>query len=456
MRPAFLLVTALAVVGLAGSGKGWTAQREVTNGLVAYSVEFEVPSATEEWGVGGFETMFGLCAKDLRTGRTWRLTGRPKQADGAPAWSPDGRRLAFDRIDRGDSSIVVMNAVGDLQVVKGGDGRDAAPAWSPDGTMFAFVNRGVSVMNIDGSERRKIAEASRGGAEESPQWSPDGSRIAFVGGEGSVSEIFLVNPDGTGRMKLTEGTRPSWSPDGTRIAFDLSGTQVYTIGLDGTGRRKLTKRPDGAGGAAWSPDGRLIGFESYNASINNDSADLYVMKADGTAVRPLSLMPLVDWDLAWQPRPAGAPSLSLLNKRPPCAIVGTTRADRLVGTTKDDLAYAKRGGDVVRTLAGDDMAAGGRGADLLVGGPGSDRLGGGVGDDRLRGGRARDTVFGGEGRDDISGGTGADVVASGSGDDVVRAVDGVRDRITCGRGFDRVEADSHDRVAADCERVRRR
>jgi Ca2+-binding RTX toxin-like protein len=85
--------------------------------------------------------------------------------------------------------------------------------------------------------------------------------------------------------------------------------------------------------------------------------------------------------------------------------------------------------------------------DDIHGGRGDDRLGGDQGDDHIKGGRGRDLILGGSGRDDIWGGRGGDVIA---------ARDGERDDIDCGFGFDRVTADRKDKVARNCERVRRR
>ncbi len=440
MKQALVLLALLALAGLSASGNGRTAKAGVANGLVAYSVEFELPG---KWtGAGQIETMVGLCAKDIRSGKTWRLTGDPRHDDEWPAWSPDGTQLAFNRNERDGNryDMVVMDAMGRTRVVEGGG---AYPSWSPDGKKFVFADDGIVVMNTDGTGRRQIVEPPRGlgYVEPSPEWSPDGSKIAFVRQEspvpGSGSSIFLVNPDGSEKRKLTDGRDPSWSPDGTRVAFESMPEPggVHVIGIDGTGRRAL--RRDGSGPLAWSPDGTLIAFATYKDDLNDVFADVSLIRSDGTGVRPLARTPLLEWAPAWQPRPAGAP-LSLLRNRPPCAITGTARKDRLRGTSRDDLAYGYHGADAVRTLAGADMALGGAGPDVLAGGRGPDRLAGGAGSDR------------------IIGGSGSDVIVGGSGDDVVRAADGTRDRIRCGPGVDRIEADALDRVKKDCERVIRR
>ena len=87
---------------------------------------------------------------------------------------------------------------------------------------------------------------------------------------------------------------------------------------------------------------------------------------------------------------------------------------------------------------------GGPGADRLTAGPAADRVDGGDGNDRLRGGAGADVLDGGAGADDFDGG---------AGDDRVLSADGLAERVVCGAGADRVETDTLDDVAADCESV---
>ncbi len=100
-----------------------------------------------------------------------------------------------------------------------------------------------------------------------------------------------------------------------------------------------------------------------------------------------------------------------------------------------------------RGTAAADVLRGGAGVDLLLGLGGNDTLHGGAGDDHLLGGDGADSITGGPGQDTIEGGRGADLI---------QAADRQRDVVRCGPGRDRVIADKIDRVARDCEVVRRR
>ncbi|HEX9641436.1 MAG TPA: hypothetical protein VGB13_08990 [Candidatus Krumholzibacteria bacterium] len=138
-------------------------------------------------------------------------------------WSPDGRQIAFVHTLRGpplqqfgpryslNREIYVMNADGSgTRKLTHNAGYNAEPAWSPDGRRIAFKssrdgNSEIYVMNADGSGKRNLTRnAARDG---SPSWSPDGRRIAFVSNrDGRRLEAHVMNADGSGQRSLTQGT----------------------------------------------------------------------------------------------------------------------------------------------------------------------------------------------------------------------------------------------------------
>ena len=178
------------------------------------------------------------------------------------AWSPDGRKLAF--LFEGDCGqfcfhLYVLNADGsglrDLTrklagVRRFGAGPASDPVWSPDGRMIAFVRLntrlGVYVVNADGSGVRNLTPKPAGAAYAAPAWSPDG-QIAFASDRDGNSEIYLMNADGSGQRSLTRNLAydgdPAWSPDGQKITFvsNRDGRYaVYVMNADGSGQRSLT------------------------------------------------------------------------------------------------------------------------------------------------------------------------------------------------------------------------
>ena len=256
-----------------------------------------------------------------------RITSRLPTTD--PAWSPDGRRIAFTR-NHGvgdfttftDDDVFVMDTDGDgvRQVTTHRTGRSAwQPAWSPDGRQIVYVNgeavaSGVSqrwgalfVVDADGSDPRRLTHSA---TDTSPAWSPDGQEIAFTRCERYSSspprcaqELFTIGVDGTGSRRLTSSKRlsesiPVWSPDGARLAFvtlapidasELQGLEgVYVMNRDGSGVRRVVDQQYLEGDVrslAWSPDGRTIAFET---SPTFDCTAISLVEVETGAVRPLT------------------------------------------------------------------------------------------------------------------------------------------------------------------------
>jgi dipeptidyl aminopeptidase/acylaminoacyl peptidase len=455
------LAVAIALSLCAGGSEPLSAagQRQA-NGLIAYTVLFRVPGEKSPK-----DYIFGLCVRDLR-GSSRRLTAARLRADESAAWSPDGRELAFDRTDeRGRSGIMLLDAQRHLRSLSGASASDTQPTWSPDGKEIAFVQDpgDIYVMRADGTDRRLLV-ARTSVASYGPRWSPDGRHIAFVRGirNGSTpSAVMLVNADGSGERKIADGTNPAWAPDSATLAYDTSTdfpSSVFLVDVDGRHRRTLT----GGFAPVWSPDGRriLIGREHLRAN-GETASDLYVIASDGSGVRPLLRSPLYEFDPAWQSRPPGSDPFPL-GVGAPCVVSGSERANRLLGSRHDDFIYGFGGRDVIRAGRGEDVVSGNEGSDVIMGGPGHDRIGGGFDPDRILGGPGNDAVFadggadvliGGEGSDHLFGGFGSDRLAGGRGDDVLVAVDGGRDRVSCGPGHDFARVDRRDRVTADCEDV---
>ncbi len=214
--------------------------------------------------------------------------------------APDIAYVAWNAASR-DSDIYGIQADGsDPRPLVAGPTRDMQVTWSPDGRQLAFITlegdgtRSLSVINVDGSGRRRI-DTERLGlvGVQTPAWSPDGQRIAFAaaeaGREQDGSAIYTMTPAGAGLRRLTENPRgdrePAWSPDGSQIVYTSmrpvnewetrSHVMLYVMNADGTGNRELLRGVAmselGVGGTSdyhlvpvcnpdWSPDGREIAF----------------------------------------------------------------------------------------------------------------------------------------------------------------------------------------------------
>jgi dipeptidyl aminopeptidase/acylaminoacyl peptidase len=227
-----------------------------------------------------------------------------------PAWSPDGKQIAFENHSQGGATIELIDADGShaTPLVHG----FGPPAWSPDASKIAITsdrdgNDEIYEMNANGSGLMNLTQS--GGLDYGPAWSPDGMKIAFGTLRSPPSfdaEIYVMNADGSAQTDVTndpsstDGAPPSWSPDGTKLAYSVSHDGIYVIGADGSGRTRLTTNPLGDIDPAWSPDGKQIVFARQYAgnctspptpTVGGQCRLLWIMNADGTDQRQLTFNP---------------------------------------------------------------------------------------------------------------------------------------------------------------------
>lgn len=131
-----------------------------------------------------------------------------------------------------------------------------------------------------------------------------GGRIAFESSRDGQSEIYVINPDGTGLTRITNNPafdgHPGWSPDGRRIVFASNrdnNWDVYVMNADGSSVTRLTTDPAYDGEPVWSPDGRYIAFHSDR----DGQGEIYRMRTDGTELTNLTRSPFWDFGPWWSP-----------------------------------------------------------------------------------------------------------------------------------------------------------
>ena len=244
-----------------------------------------------------------------------QLTHPPRGVEtGRADWSPDGRWITYMRTGLAEPRrprIFVMRRNGaDRTDLTKGHCRPSScqgendPAWSPNGKRIAFVRSAgdtpsIFVMSAAGRQRRQVTTPPSGRFTDSaPAWSPDGKRLVFVrlDQKREAAALFIVRLDSANVRRITpwrldDLNHPDWSSNGRWIVFQKpsrSGeTHVCLIHPNGAGLRNVTHTPHFAWSwAGFSPDGRMItavrvpGEESEN--------DIYVVKLDGTGVQSVT------------------------------------------------------------------------------------------------------------------------------------------------------------------------
>ena len=186
-----------------------------------------------------------------------------------------------------------------LRKITSGPERDTQATWSPNGRVIAFArvqDAGGGALSLwmvgaDGANEHRV---TAGGPAV---WSPDGKRLA-VGGFG----LRIIDANGANSKTIVQGeSEPAaWSADGRQILFSSwrdGNPEVYVVKADGRGLRRLTRSAYEDFAADFSPNGRKILFSSDRSGLRQ----VYAMKLDGSGVRNLSRSRSNDWATSWQP-----------------------------------------------------------------------------------------------------------------------------------------------------------
>ena len=264
---------------------------------------------------------------EKRTGGTYHL---------APALSPDGREIAFysERNDFFVNLWVADVETGKIkrQLVKGGGFSTnfeslrfiySTGSYSPDGRWFALAAKRKEKDDLvildarNGREFKRIRLPLNG--LMNPSWSPDGRRLVFTGFDGGMSDLYIVNADGSGLRQLTDDKHadlhPSWSPDGNTIAFATDrGPETNFTTLEfaelriafydvASGLINVLDNMQGRNiNPVWSPDGKSLAFISDRTGISNvflyERADgkLYQLSNVITGISGITAMsPALSW-----------------------------------------------------------------------------------------------------------------------------------------------------------------
>lgn len=259
----------------------------------------------------------GICLTNLEGTSTIRLTNGDH---GYPAWSPDGKRIAFYSYhdEKKTWSIHTVNSDGTdrKRLTHAKNKWDSTPSWSADGKKILFAREyrntegtkeyEIWIMNSDGSEEKQIKPLVGG----NPSFTPDGRVIYSAEFKDRKSEIYIADVDGQNITPLTNNETNAWhpkvSPNGQQVAFssDMDGIRkIYVMDIDGSNQRRLTDMR--SGGPDWSPDGSHVVFQ-LRGEKEGARSNVHIIHKDGSSIRKVTSEGgwQVTWFKAEQPEPA--------------------------------------------------------------------------------------------------------------------------------------------------------
>ena len=225
-----------------------------------------------------------------------------------PAWSSDGKWLAYTDYRRGKPELFVRNIKEKRGTVASFNGSSITPAWVPGKFALAASlshegNPAIYLLSGNGKIMRKLTRYWD--IDVAPTWSPDGKKLAFVSNRSGSPQIFIKDIENGNIRRLTyEGnynTSPQWSPRGNYIAYAGSRDgcfDIYVVGIHGNSPIQLTRDAGNNESPTWSPDGTLIAF----SSTREGPSRVYVMNANGTDQRRLLLLEGEQTNPSWSPR----------------------------------------------------------------------------------------------------------------------------------------------------------
>jgi len=206
------------------------------------------------------------------------------------SWVSDLGVFLAQLIDtQGSSDLYLVDMAGNLVTQITHDPYDEGDAdFSKDRNQFVYTclqqDLDICIIGLHDSEKKNLTNSNS--RDANPKWSPESDKILFISNASGITNVWVMNPDGSERQNLSkvalgnqlfEEGEASWSPDGQEILFSSmvnGNTDIYIMQRDGTGRHNLTDHPATDFNPVWSPDGQSIAF----LSDRDGGYDIYVLE----------------------------------------------------------------------------------------------------------------------------------------------------------------------------------
>ena len=208
----------------------------------------------------------------------------------SPAWSPDGRRIAYVSFERGNSTIYIQEiGTGAREAVASFRGINGAPSFSPDGRRLALTlsksgNPEVYVMDLGSKALTQVTRHY--GIDTEPVWTPDGNSLLFTSDRAGKPQVYQVSAGGGEPVRVSfqgeSNARPTVSFDGKKIAMAQGSGNVYRVavldkGFGGAGRWQTLSPGNLDESPSFAPNGSMLLY----ATKEGRRGVLYAVSADG-------------------------------------------------------------------------------------------------------------------------------------------------------------------------------
>jgi len=246
---------------------------------------------TSDGGFGGKGVTLEVADSDGHNPQTIVSSGDPIMS---PAWSPDGRRLAYVSFENKKTAVYIQElATGRRERMAAYKGINSSPAWSPDGRSLAMTlskggNPDIYVLDLASRNLRQVTDHFA--IDTEPAWSPDGSHLIFTSNRGGTPQIYKVPASGGAATRVTfendYNARASYAPDGRSILMVTRVGGSFRIGLLdlNTSVTRLLSSGELDESPSFAPNGSMVIY----ATLYGGRGVLSAVSVDGAVHQRLS------------------------------------------------------------------------------------------------------------------------------------------------------------------------